>query len=69
MGKLRATPHCVRVVAGPGTENVSREASALFMQPDASQVIGENETFGSFSKNVFSEHYVGTGVCEEVLPL
>jgi len=61
-GKLRATPHCVRVGAGPGAENVSRETFALFMQPDVSQVIGENETFGSFSKKVFSEHYEGTGM-------
>lgn len=61
-GRLRATPHCVRVGAGPGAENVSRETFALFMQPDVSQVIGENETFGSFSKKVFSEHYEGTGM-------
>ena len=61
-GRLRATPHCVRVGAGPGAENVSREAFALFMQPDVSQVISENETFGSFSKKVFSEHYEGTGM-------
>ena len=32
---------------------------ALFMQPDVSQVIGENETCGSFSKEVLSE---GTGM-------
>jgi isopenicillin N synthase-like dioxygenase len=61
-GRLRATPHCVRVGAGPGTENVSRETFALFMQPDTSQVISEKETFGSFSKKVFSEHYEGTGM-------
>jgi len=61
-GRLRATPHCVRVGAGPGTESVSRETFALFMQPDTSQVISEKETFGSFSKKVFSEHYEGTGM-------
>lgn len=61
-GRLRATPHCVRVGAGPGVENVSRETFVLFMQPDASQVISEKETFGSFSKKVFSEHYEGTGM-------
>ena len=47
---------------GPGAENASQETFALFMRPDASQVIGENETFGSFSKKVFSVHHVGTGV-------
>ena len=31
----------------------SRETFVLFMQPDTSQVIGGNETFGSFSKKVF----------------
>lgn len=59
-GKLRATPHCVRVGAGPGAEKVSRETFALFMQPDTMQVIGEDETFGSFSKKVFEEHYEPT---------
>ena len=61
-GRLRATPHCVRVGAGPRAGNVSRETFALFMQPDVSQVISENETFGYFSKKVFSEHYEGTGM-------
>lgn len=56
-GKLRATPHCVRVGAGEGAEKVSRETFALFMQPDTTQVIAEGETFGSFSKKVFDEHY------------
>jgi isopenicillin N synthase-like dioxygenase len=56
-GKLRATPHCVRVGAGEGAEKISRETFALFMQPDTTQVIGEGETFGSFSKKVFDEHY------------
>lgn len=54
-GKLRATPHCVRV--GNEAENVSRETFALFMQPDTEVKIGPAETFGSFSKRVFSEHY------------
>jgi isopenicillin N synthase-like dioxygenase len=56
-GKLRATPHCVRVGAGEGAEKVSRETFALFMQPDTTRVIAEGETFGSFSKKVFDEHY------------
>ena len=56
-GKLRATPHCVRVGAGPGAETVSRETFALFMQPDTNQILSEGETFGSFSKKVFDEHY------------
>jgi len=60
-GKLRATPHCVRVGGGPGAEKVSRETFALFMQPDTEQRIGRSETFGSFSKGVFNEHY-GTNV-------
>lgn len=57
-GRLRATPHCVRV---GGTEKVSRETFALFMQPDTEARIGPNETFGSFSRRVFREHY-GSGV-------
>ncbi|KEP48457.1 2OG-Fe(II) oxygenase family containing protein [Rhizoctonia solani 123E] len=56
-GRLRATPHCVRVGAGPGAENVSRETFALFMQPDTKQVLSEKETFGDFSQRVFAEHY------------
>jgi isopenicillin N synthase-like dioxygenase len=55
--QLRATPHCVRVGAGPGVENVTRETFALFMQPDTNQILSEGETFGSFSKKVFDEHY------------
>ena len=55
-GRLRATPHCVRV-GNPGSEKVSRETFALFMQPDTDVKIGPQETFGSFSKRVFSEHY------------
>ena len=35
-GRLRATPHCVRVGAAPGVdaEHISRETFALFMQPE-----------------------------------
>ena len=55
-GRLRATPHCVRV-GGSGAEKVSRETFALFMQPDTEARIGPHETFGSFSKRVFMEHY------------
>jgi len=57
-GKLRATPHCVRV--GSETKdvlNVSRETFALFMQPDVDQMVGPNETFGQFSKRIFDTHY------------
>lgn len=57
-GKLRATPHCVRVGSGgANADKVSRETFALFMQPDVDQQIGENETFGEFSKRIFEEHY------------
>ena len=56
-GKLRATPHCVRVGAGEGTEDVSRETFALFMQPETKQLVGPQETFGQFSKRIFKEHY------------
>ena len=56
-GKLRATPHCVRVGGGENSLNVSRETFALFMQPDTTQQIGEKETFGQFSTRIFDEHY------------
>ena len=56
-GRLQATPHCVRVGAGEGTEKVSRETFALFMQPNTNQSISPTETFGQFSKRVFVEHY------------
>jgi isopenicillin N synthase-like dioxygenase len=56
-GRLRATPHCVRVGGGAGAGKVSRETFALFLQPDTEAKIGPCETFGSFSKRVFSEHY------------
>jgi len=56
-GSLRATPHCVRVGAGAGTDSVSRETFALFMQPDTNQRIATSETFGQFSKRVFERHY------------
>ncbi|GJJ09559.1 hypothetical protein Clacol_003782 [Clathrus columnatus] len=56
-GKLRATPHCVRVGGGPHAEQISRETFAVFMQPDSDVQIGPSDTFGSFSKRVLSEHY------------
>lgn len=56
-GKLRATPHCVRVGVAPGAENISRETFALFMQPDTEQQLSEKENFGQFSKRIFDEHY------------
>lgn len=59
-GKLRATPHCVRVGgAGEGSDKISRETFALFMQPDTDQAISSSETFGQFSKRIFDEHYEG----------
>jgi len=56
-GTLRATPHCVRVGVAPGSNKVSRETFALFMQPDVDQHLSESCTFGQFSKKVFDEHY------------
>jgi isopenicillin N synthase-like dioxygenase len=56
-GRLRATPHCVRVGAGEGAEGISRETFALFLQPDTHQRISPTETFGIFSKRIFDEHY------------
>lgn len=56
-GRLKATPHCVRVGAGEGAETISRETFALFMQPDTEQRISPSETFGQFSRRVFAEHY------------
>lgn len=56
-GKLRATPHCVRVGAAPGAEKVSRETFALFMQPNTEQQLSQTENFGQFSKRIFDEHY------------
>lgn len=56
-GKLRATPHCVRVGAAPNAERISRETFALFMQPDVNQQLSATETFGQFSKRIFDEHY------------
>jgi isopenicillin N synthase-like dioxygenase len=56
-GKLRATPHCVRVGASPDAKKISRETFALFMQPNTNQHLSSTETFGQFSKEVFQEHY------------
>jgi hypothetical protein len=58
-GRLRATPHCVRVGRGGGNpvNVVSRETFALFMQPDTHRAISVSETFGEFSKRIFEEHY------------
>jgi isopenicillin N synthase-like dioxygenase len=56
-GKLRATPHCVRVGASADGGLVSRETFALFMQPDTDRLVGPSETFGQFSKRIFNEHY------------
>jgi isopenicillin N synthase-like dioxygenase len=56
-GTLRATPHCVRVGVAPGSDKISRETFALFMQPDVDQHLSDSVTFGQFSKKVFDEHY------------
>lgn len=56
-GKLRATPHCVRVGAAPDAEKISRETFALFMQPNVDQQLSATENFGQFSKRIFDEHY------------
>jgi isopenicillin N synthase-like dioxygenase len=58
-GKLRATPHCVRVGAGgEDATNVCRETFALFMQPNTDQLLSPGKTFGQFSKEVFDRHYI-----------
>ncbi|KAI0702418.1 Clavaminate synthase-like protein [Cytidiella melzeri] len=56
-GKLRATPHCVRVGTAPDAETISRETFALFMQPNTDQQLSTTENFGQFSKRIFDEHY------------
>ncbi|THH29723.1 hypothetical protein EUX98_g4466 [Antrodiella citrinella] len=60
-GRLRATPHCVRVGAAEDADKISRETFALFMQPDVNEQISEKETFGQFSQRIFDEHYKGEG--------
>ncbi|RPD81683.1 Clavaminate synthase-like protein [Lentinus tigrinus ALCF2SS1-7] len=60
-GKLRATPHCVRVGAAPDAENISRETFALFMQPNVDKQLSATENFGQFSKRIFDEHYKDEG--------
>lgn len=54
-GRLRATPHCVRV--GGSFDRVSRETFALFMQPDTHQKVSATETFGQFTKRILEKHY------------
>ncbi|EIW86458.1 Clavaminate synthase-like protein [Coniophora puteana RWD-64-598 SS2] len=56
-GRLRATPHCVRVGSGKDMQSISRETFALFMQPNTDQRISSTETFGQFSKRILAEHY------------
>ena len=56
-GRLRATPHCVRVGPGEDADKISRETFALFMQPDVNEQMSEAETFGQFSQRIFAEHY------------
>lgn len=61
-GKLRATPHCVRVGPGEDADKISRETFALFMQPDVNEQMSEAQTFGQFSQRIFAEHYKDEGV-------
>ena|ERR1700730_9843424 len=56
-GKLRATPHCVRIGLCEGSGGVSRETFAFFMQPNTDQPLSNSETFGQFSKRIFDEHF------------
>lgn len=53
--RLMATPHCVHI--GRVQERVSRETFAVFMQPDTDQKVSASETFGQFSKRIFTTHY------------
>lgn len=55
-GHLLATPHCVAAGAF-GSNTISRESFALFMQPNTDQHLSSSVTFGEFSKRVFNEHY------------
>ena len=55
-GHLLATPHCVAAGA-LGSDTISRESFALFMQPNTDQHLSSSVTFGAFSKKVFDEHY------------
>jgi isopenicillin N synthase-like dioxygenase len=59
-GKLRATPHCVRIGISEGAEKISRETFALFMQPNTDQSVSSSENYGQFSKRIFNEHYAET---------
>ncbi|KAI0343993.1 Clavaminate synthase-like protein [Trametopsis cervina] len=61
-GKLRATPHCVRVGASADSDTTSRETFALFMQPNTDQPLSTKENFGQFSKRIFDEHYGGASM-------
>ncbi|KAF8807665.1 Clavaminate synthase-like protein [Phlegmacium glaucopus] len=56
-GHLLATPHCVAAGASLGSDTISRESFALFMQPNTDQHLSSSITFGAFSKRVFDEHY------------
>jgi isopenicillin N synthase-like dioxygenase len=58
-GKLRATPHAVRVGQSANAHRISRETFALFMQPNTQQKLSRSKTFGQFTKEVLAEHYEG----------
>lgn len=72
-GVLKATPHCVVAPSGPCSRGISRNTFAVFMQPDAGEVlvvpsgVGQEEvgvaswqpgqTFGDFSQVMFKKYY------------
>lgn len=66
-GRLRATPHCVRVGRGADpTTAVSRETFALFMAPDVDVAVSASETYGQFSKRIIESHYAAAPAAAEV---
>lgn len=72
-GLLRATPHCVQAARGGAAAGVSREAFAVFMQPDvlepmdvpegvSSEAVSVGQwqpgsNFGKFSEKTFQKYY------------
>jgi len=60
-GRLRATPHAVRVGSSVNADKISRETFVVFMQPNTQQKLSISKTFGEFSKEVLDEHYNSEG--------
>lgn len=56
-GRLRATPHCVRMGLPMNPFSICRETFALFMQPDTHHHLTNSQTFGQFTKEVLEQHY------------